>query len=118
VLNRFVFVFVLAFAAACGGSPATPTPQPTPVPVPACQTNQTATVSFKNTASTATHTVIFDGSTVATLAPGQESGRLTVAANVAHTLEFRVTNTTRLACATTQPIFAVCANDGRSCSGN
>ena len=116
--SRLAIVFAFFATAACSKSPAAPTVQPTPIPMPACQANQTATVTFKNTARSSTHTVLLDGVTVATLAPGQESARLTAAASVAHTVEFRVTNTTRLACVTTHPIWAICANEGLTCSGD
>lgn len=118
LMKRLLSCVLVAFFVGCGSKPLTPTPVPTPTPIPACQANSTATISFRNTAPSSTHTVLLDGATVATLAPGQESQRFTVAAGVAHTVEFRVTNTTRRACATTQPVWAVCSNGTLACGND
>ena len=116
MLNR-LFVFVALSAVACGDGPAAPTPQPTPVPIPTCQSNQTATVTFGNR-SNSTYTVVFDGATVATLGPGQDSPRQVVAANVAHTLDFFISNTNRRACTTSMPVYTICADRITTCSSD
>jgi hypothetical protein len=76
--------------------------------VPSCQTNNTASISFGNRSTTSSQDIVWNGSRVFTLVPGQTSDPLTVAAGVAHTLQFRVGNTQTLACSTATPILGLC----------
>jgi hypothetical protein len=115
--RRSVVSVILACAVwmtACG-SKSNPV-APTPPPVPACQTNNTALVSFGNRSRATTHTVLWDGLTIATLAPGEDSARITTAAGVAHRLETRIANTTLLACNPSTPILTQCADTLYTCA--
>jgi hypothetical protein len=100
--------------AACGSdSPVAPTPVAPVVPVapviPACQANHTASASFQN-ASSKTLDIVLDGGVIGTLTPGQSGLTRVVAASVAHSIVFRVTNTTVSACAAFNPIPVECSS--------
>ena len=99
----------------CGGSSAAPTPVVPSVVVPACQTNNTATVTLGNTSVNSTYTVSWDGSTRVTLGPGQSSPVYTEAAGVPHTLTFRFSNSSLLACSTSSPTLAQCSSNTYTC---
>lgn len=88
-------------------------------PVPACQTNNTASVAFGNRSTSASHDVILDGGFFTTLRPGETSQPRSLSAGVAHTLRFRVSGTSRLACSDSTPVFTTCER-GRvvTCSGS
>ena len=98
---RFRFLIALAgcsiaaaVAAACVNAPG-----PDPTPPPACQTNNTATVSFSNKSNTnSTYTVVWDGVALTSVAPGQTSPNFTESAGVAHTLQFKFSNSNTAAC--------------------
>lgn len=99
----------LLMSAGCGGStPAAPTPAPVPQ-VPTCQANHTASAIFKNN-GTKVVDVLLDGGVLGTLAPGEQGLSRTVAANVAHDIKFRITNTNTLACANFNPIPVECSS--------
>ncbi len=112
--RAMVVLLVTLASSACGTSdPVAPTP---PAP-PACQTNNTATVSFENRSAGTTHTIVWDGSTVMTLGPGGKSGSpMVVAAGVTHTLSFRIANSSNLACTTSYPTLAQCTGQTYWCS--
>lgn len=109
---------VCLLVSACGSdqAPVAPTPTPPPVVIPVCQSNNTSSVSFGNRATATTQDVVWDGSKVFTLAPGQTSTTLTAAAGVAHNLQFRITNTTLAACATSSPIPIQCGFPVYTCA--
>lgn len=117
-MTRFVlFTLIILATSACGGGSESRTPvAPSPPPVQACQANNTANVRFGNRSANTTHIVFFDGLNVATLAPGQDSQPITVAAGVAHRLETRIANSTFLACAVSMPIPAVCSTPIYTCA--
>jgi hypothetical protein len=97
---------------ACTGS----TPDPTPDPVPACKQNNTASISFRNASTTnRTYNIVFDGSNLTTVAPGQTSNSYTIAAGTQHSLTFTFTNTGGNACSTSFPTLAQCASSTYSC---
>jgi hypothetical protein len=100
-------IIVAATMVGCSGSssPAAPTPPPTP----ACQANHTASVTFRNIGG-GTVDVLWDGFVIGTLGAGQSGLTRTVAANVAHSLNYRLTNTTRLLCATSNPVPVECGD--------
>jgi hypothetical protein len=100
---------------ACGGSSAAPTPVVPAVVVPACQSNNTATMTLGNTSLNSTYTVSWDGSTRVTLGPGQTSPVYTEAASVPHTLTFRFSNSTQLACSSSTPTLAQCSSNTFTC---
>ena len=73
-----------------------------------CEVNNTARVRFQNkTGSSLTYSVVWDGSTLTTLAPGQTSDYYTVAA-AQHTLHFMVANSTQEACTQSSPVLTQC----------
>lgn len=87
-------------------SPSTPT-IPTPT-TPECEKNHTAQVTFQNKSATnLTYDVIWDGSKLTTIAPGASSQVYTVSA-ATHTLQFRITNTSKAACTQSTPVLAQC----------
>jgi hypothetical protein len=111
--RRCLLLSTVLVAVACGGnSPA----EPTPPPAPACETNNTSSVSFGNRSAATTQTIRWDGLTVATLAPGQNSNPMTVAAGVAHQLEVLIANTNFYACVPSSPIPARCATPVYTCA--
>ena len=113
-LHLGVFLAVVVTTACAGGSDA-PTPLVPAVVVPACQSNNTASVTFGNTSLNSTYTVLWDGSTRVTLGPGQSSPVYTEAASVTHTLTFRFSNSTALACSTSTPTLAQCTSSTFTC---
>ena len=97
---------------ACTGVATTPTPDP----IPACKQNNTASVSFHNVSTTnRTYNIVFDGSNLTTVAPGQTSNSYTIAAGTQHSLTFTFTNTGGNACTTSFPTLAQCASSTYSC---
>lgn len=112
---RRAFLILALMSAACGGN-STPVPTtPTPV-IPACQANNTASVSFGNRSANTTQDIFWDGLRVATITPGQNSNPITAAAGVAHNMQFRITNTTLLACAVSAPIPVQCDTPLYTCA--
>jgi len=111
-MNRLIgaLVFVMALMIgypACQQATPTQPEQPDPV-IPACQTNNTADVTFQNKSGhNYTYDVIWDGSTLTTLAPGATSKAYTQAAG-AHTLHFMISNTRLQACTQSSPVLAQC----------
>jgi hypothetical protein len=102
--SRAASLVLFCLVAACGENNAAPTPT-----VPSCQANNTASVRFGNVTAATTLDIYWDGLKVATLAAGQTSAPVVVSAAVAHRLDFVITNTTRLACVTSNPIPSQCA---------
>jgi hypothetical protein len=86
-------------------------------PIRACETDNTATVSFGNRSTASTHDIVWDGSRVATLAPGQTSDPMTVVAGVEHMLQFLVADTTTPACAGATAVPTRCGTGVYTCSG-
>ena len=83
-----------------------------------CELNKTGEVYFSNISNTnKTYNVIWDGVNIATIAPGQTSSTFTAAANIAHTLVFRISNTTTNACTPSTPVIPQCQKSGFNCSG-
>jgi hypothetical protein len=118
-VKRWMLCGILVIAACGKETPVAPTPPPAPAPAPviaACQSNNTATVSFENTSRSTTHTVKWDGFVVATLAPGETSESRTVAAGVSHTYAAYIANTSALACAVGQPVPATCSSTRYGCA--
>lgn len=115
-MRTCLIVVAALFAADCGSSPATPIAPA--VVVPACQSQNTATVSFQNRSTTnLTYDIVWDGSKLTTVAPARDSQVYTFAANITHTLRFQYTNTTLLACSASTPVLVTCANAFYSCTG-
>ncbi len=81
-----------------------------------CEANKTATVKFTNkTGSSLTYAVVWDGSTITTIAPGATSSTYTVSAGQ-HTLHFMIANTTNEACTISSPNLAACENQEYWCT--
>ena len=86
--------------------------------IPQCEANGTAEIYFINKSNTnSTYDIIWNGVKIATVAPGQESERFTVAATVQHTLVFKLTNTGDLACTASTPVLSQCAEMYFDCTG-
>ena len=114
--NVLTVAFVVAgFALTLGCSGTQPTPTSPSSVVPACRTNNTATVTFENRSANRTYDILWDNARVTTLGPGVTSPSFSVAAGVQHTLEFRVSNTTTLACTRSTPTLAQCSGHTLSC---
>jgi hypothetical protein len=102
-----------ALISSIGCTAATPT-APT---VPACQTNNTARVTFENRSATGkTYAVLWDGSTMETLAAGARGSEHTVTAGIPHTLVFMVANSNRNACTASWPNPSQCSSHTDWCS--
>ena len=112
-MKYVLLALVVVFAACNGTNLVTPT-----LPAgPACQMFSTAAVSFANrTTSNTTYDIFWDDSRVATVAPSQTSVPITAVAGVAHSLSFRITNTTSAACTPSNPVPARCAAQTYTCS--
>src|SRR5437870_12256333 len=106
-MRRVLLIVVMGtWVGACARSHAAPTPPPTPT----CQTNNTATVHFDNrSTSNTTYDVIWDGSRRTSVGAGSSTQTYTEAAGT-HTLTFKLTNTTLLACTTSPPVLAQCSS--------
>lgn len=110
-MTRRLIAWTVAFSSiACGGqhTPLAPSSPPAPV-IPPCQANHTAEISFRNN-GTRTVDVIVDGGVLGILAPGESGLARTVAASVAHSIRFQITNTTINACGVFNPIPVECAS--------
>lgn len=107
-MKQWLALTALVLLAGCGGGNRDVAPTPIAPSVPACQTNNTASVSFGNRSANTTQDIFWDGLKTATLAPGQTSAGLTSAAGTAHQLVFRITNTSTLACVTSNPVPIRC----------
>jgi hypothetical protein len=80
-----------------------------------CEANNTARVRFTNkTVTNLTYTIVWDGSTLTTVLPGQTSEYFTVAA-AQHTLHFMVSNGTE-ACTVSSPVLALCQDYEYNCN--
>src|SRR5262245_26681656 len=114
------WLMVWVLCSACSSSnpvaPAQPAPVPQPPPVLACQANNTALAKFGNRSVDTAMDVFWDGNKVATLAIGQDSQPFTVAAGVAHTLEFKIMNSPNPACLTSSPVPATCGMPLYTCN--
>lgn len=85
--------------------------------VPACQTNNTADVRFYGGSLTGlTNTIVWDGSVVATVAPGQYSSYTAQTAGVTHTLTIKNAATGAAVCATSYPNLAQCTSHTFYCT--
>ncbi len=82
-----------------------------------CEANNTARVKFENkTGSSLTYSVVWDGSTLTTLAPGQVSEYFEVAAGQ-HTLHFTIANSGgQEACTQSTPVLAQCTDNSYWCT--
>ena len=98
-LGLLAVVPVALLAAGCGSTSTPTAPQPT---IPACEVNHTATVVFRNTSNRYTLDVLWDGSKVTTVSPGQTSESRTVNSGI-HTLLFMVTNSSTMGCTPSTP---------------
>ncbi len=105
-LAILALVTLFVSAGACGSTTTPTAPKNT---VAACETNHTATVRFENRSVSTTMDVVWDGSKMATVAPGQTTEAREIAAGL-HTLVFMVTNTTNWACTPSTPNLAQCSN--------
>ena len=81
-----------------------------------CEKNQTGEVQFNNISKTdKTYDIVWDGVDIATIGPNEKSKLFTYAANVPHTLVFRITNTSENACNESTPILNQCQENIFSC---
>jgi hypothetical protein len=102
----FVVALMLGYPACQQATPTQPDP-PAPV-IPACQTNNTADITFQNKSGHSyTYDVIWDGSLLTTLGPGATSKVYTEAAG-SHTLHFMISNSRSQACTESSPVLAQC----------
>ena len=99
----------------CTTSPTTPTPTPK-----ACETNNSAQITFENRYTNQSIDVVWDGSklTLSPLAPGVKSSEVTVSAGVAHTLLFNVAGTSTVACSQSSPNLSQCSSYNYYCPGS
>jgi hypothetical protein len=102
-----VFVIsLLTVSNGCKESPTTPTQNTTPP----CETYNTAKVFFQNRSNSGkTYDVVWDGSVYYTIGPGQQSDTMTVAAQIQHSLLFKISGTNNIACTQSNPILEKCS---------
>lgn len=81
-----------------------------------CEVNNTAIVTFSNKSASSTYAVLWDGSIITTLAPGETSESYTVSAGIQHTLLFRYSNSTTAACSQSTPTLAQCSSINYFCT--
>lgn len=115
IMRRFLALgsVLLVGLFACQNSTA---PEPE-TPIPDCERYDTGTVTFQNkSVNNYTYNVIWDGSLLTTLGPGETSAAYTVAAGK-HSLTFKISNTGRQACNPANPVIVRCQAHGYSCSG-
>ncbi len=94
----------------CGGSSA-------PSLAAACQTNNTAGITFTNSSATnLTYAVVWDGSTIVTLNPGTTSSSFDVTAGVNHTLQFENAANNAPVCSLGYPNLTQCTTNNYSCN--
>jgi hypothetical protein len=92
-----------------------PTPPSDPVPRE-CEKYHTARVQFKNrSASNKTMSIIWDGSTIATLSPFQDSQFFTVSSGK-HTLAFKISNSGSNGCSQSTPVIVECQDREFMCT--
>jgi hypothetical protein len=108
-------IAALAMSLACtNSSPTTSTPTTT---LQACLVDNTAKITFENrSTSNKTYDIVWDGSRIATLSPTQKSDTYTEAAGVTHSLQFKVTNSSQVACSTSHPVLVVCSAQNYWCT--
>ncbi len=81
-----------------------------------CETYETAKVRFENKSnSNTTYDIIWNGSRIATVAPGQSTNYHTVSASQ-HTLTFKISNSSYRACNTSTPTLSKCSHHTYSCT--
>lgn len=80
-----------------------------------CDQNHTATVVFTNkSVSHRTFNIIWDGSSYATIAPGESK---TIKASAGgHTLAWKISNTSTYGCTQSNPVLIQCYTHNYSCS--
>jgi hypothetical protein len=113
-------LFFVIVSTGCSSASTSPTPISPPPPSDlraACEINNTATVRLGNDSVSATHDVTFDGMPQGTLAPGQFTAPITIAATIQHTAAFFVAGTSRPACLTITATFERCSTQTVLCDG-
>ena len=110
-MNRWVVGALVLSIVCCGGGGGGKSSSPVaPSPIPACEANNTAEAVFENRSiSNTTYDVIWDGSRLLTLVPGERSRQYTVSAT-RHTLVFKIANTDSEACNESTPSPPQCSN--------
>lgn len=108
-MKRLVVGLVILCSACGGNKSVAPTVVVQPPPqIPACQANHTASATFKNNGGRVID-VLLDGGVLGTLATGETGLARTIAANVAHDIKFRITNTSAFPCGNFNPIPVECS---------
>ena len=117
-MKRFAFALLVSASMSlvlisCSESPTAPTKQ-------ACETNNTAQITFENRYTSQSIDVVWDGSklSLSPLGPGQKSAEVTVSAGVNHTLLFRVAGTSTVACSQSSPNLSQCSTYNYWCPGS
>lgn len=83
-----------------------------------CWVDETAEVRFTNNSTTnSTHDILWDGTIIATVAPGDTTEFFTVDANIVYFLRFQFTNTGDRACDGFPVFFLKCRSAIFSCDG-
>jgi hypothetical protein len=86
-------------------------------PLQSCQVNNSAKVTFENrSTSNRTYDILWDGVRMTVLSPTQKSSEYTAEAGVTHSLQFKVTNSSQVACTTSHPILVVCTSHTYWCT--
>lgn len=107
-------IFILLSLVSCSNDSA-PTTPPTP-PIPDCEKYGTAQITFENkSGSNTTYDVVWDGAKITTIAPGTKSQEYTELAGT-HTLLYKITNTSWVACSFSSPVLVECQSYTSSCS--
>jgi hypothetical protein len=109
-MKRAIVVVLGMVAIGCGSD----TPfAPTPPPVAECERNRTAEFGIANGSTRSTYDIIIDGAYAGAIGPGQTITRTMAAGQ--HSVEFRFSNSTQLACSVANPNLVQCSRDGLTC---
>jgi hypothetical protein len=83
-------------------------------PVPACQSNNTATVTFTDYSPILSEDIVWDGVKLLSLSAGQTSAVMAATAGN-HTLQVFSAGTQTLVCSATTPVLAQCSSSKLGC---
>jgi hypothetical protein len=117
IMKHLLVLFLCAGLLFFAGCKNLTTPEDPPPVIPACEQNNTATITFENrSVNNYSMDVMWDGVRITTLGPWQKSDVFTVSAGQ-HTMAFKISNSSRLACTIAYPVLVRCTAYAYFCTG-